>query len=154
MPAARKLAALAALSIFTALAGCATTHGNLSSSADRLARNADELARNATGDSMDGYPSGYSQDARRLADEASDFRRTLSDSRADDRDVRGAFNDLSRDYHALRDNIDRSNSREAQADFHSVTEAYLDVEREMGHYASSDNRRYARDRDRDDRDRY
>ena len=130
------------------LAGCATTGGSLSSSADKLARNADTLARSADDDSR------YSRDARELADEAGDFHKLLSDRRADDRDVKTAFNELSRDYHALRDEVDRDDSRETRLDFRGVTEAYLDVEREMGRYAASERRRYASDDDRDDRDRY
>jgi hypothetical protein len=69
------------------------------------------------------------------------------DSRADRRDLDVAFESLSRSYHDLRDDVDRSDSREAQLDLKPVTEAYLDVEREMGGYRASD--RYARDRDRD-----
>jgi len=150
MVAARNFAALAAFSMFAMLSGCATTHGSLTSSADRLSRDADVMARNTRDDST----TAYSRDARELADQAGDFRRAVNDSRADERDIRGAFDALSRDYHALRDEVDRSNSREAQVDFRSVTEAYLDVEREMSKYAGSDHRRYARDRDRDAHDRY
>jgi hypothetical protein len=49
--------------------------------------------------------------------------------------------------------VDRSDSREAQLDLKPVTEAYLDVEREMGGYRG-DRDRYARDRDHRDRDPY
>lgn len=74
---------------------------------------------------------------------------TLSDRRADDRDVREAFQDLSRSYHAARDEVERDRSRESARDFAAVTEAYLDVERAMN---SSDagRDRYARG----ERDRY
>jgi hypothetical protein len=144
MVAARSIAAAVASSALIAiLAGCATTHGSLSTSADRLERSADLLARDAQGDS-------YSREASELADQAQDFRRTVLDRRADDSEVRDAFEVLSRDYHALRDEVDRSNDREASADLRPVTEAYLDIEREMGGF---DDRRYADDR-RPDRDRY
>jgi hypothetical protein len=152
----RASAVAAAVSLFALLTGCATTHGNLSSSAERLERNADALARDTRGydtrgyDSPSGYPAGYTNDARELADEAHDFRRTVADSRADRRDVDSAFQQLSRRYHAVRDEVDRSNSREAERDLRPVTEAYLDVERAMGGY-SSDRRRYAGDRDPYDR---
>jgi hypothetical protein len=129
-------------------AGCATTHGNLASSADRLERNSDALARDA-----DFGSSGYESDARRLAEETHDFRRTLADRRAGDRDVQAAFEDVSRSYHALRDEVDRSDSTRARADLKPVTEAYLDVEREMGGYKDG-HRRYARDGYERDRDRY
>jgi chromosome segregation ATPase len=133
----RHIAAAVTLSSFVWLGGCATTSGGLSSSADRLERNAETLARNADDD--------YSRDARELADQAQDFRQAVQDRRADDRDIRGEFEELSRDYHALRDEIDRSDSREAQMDFRAVTEAYLDIEREMSEY---DRDRYASDDDR------
>lgn len=144
MVAARNIAAAMASSVLIAiLAGCATTHGSLSSSADRLERSSDRLASNARGDS-------YAREADVLADQAEDFRRTVLDRRADDGEVRDAFESLSRDYHALRDEVDRSNDREAATDLRPVTEAYLDIEREMG---VSGDRRYADERDRD-RDRF
>lgn len=136
------MASGAAMVIVLGLAGCATTHGSLSTSADRLERSADRLAGNARGES-------YSREAGELADQAEDFRRTVRDRRADDGEVRDAFQSLSRDYHALRDEVDRSNDREAAADLRAVTESYLDIERAMGGY----DRRYAEDRDRD-RDRF
>lgn len=124
-----------------ALVGCATTSGNLSSSAERLERTSYDFERGADSD--------YDRDARNLAEEARDFRLTLKDRRADDHDVREAFTDLSRTYHAARDEVERDHSRAADQDFAPVTEAYLDVERAMN---ASDVRhdRYAGD----DRDRY
>jgi hypothetical protein len=145
MIAGRNIAAAVAWSGFMIIAGCATTHGNLTSSADRLEHNADALARNA----RDGSIGSYSRDARELAGQAHTFRRTVQDRRADDPDVKSAFEELSRDYHNLRDGVDRSDSREAQVDLRPVTEAYLDVEREMGGYP--DSHRYARDGDTHDR---
>ena len=142
MVAARSIAvAVAASALIAILAGCATTHGSLSTSAQRLEKSADLLARDARGD-------GYAREADTLADQAKDFRGTVLDRRADDEEVRDAFEVLSRDYHALRDEVDRSNDREAAADLRPVTEAYLDIEREMGGF---DDRRYADDRDSDRR---
>jgi hypothetical protein len=132
---------MASSALMAVLAGCATTHGNLSTSAQRLERSADLLARDARGD-------GYAREADELADQAKDFRSTVLDRRADDEEVRDAFEVLSRDYHALRDEVDRSDDRDAVADLRPVTEAYLDIEREMGGF---DDRRYADDRDRDRR---
>jgi hypothetical protein len=140
-----RIAALMATSAFVLLAGCATTHGSLSSNADRLERNSERLASRAPN-----Y-SNYARDARELADEAHDFRLTVRDRRADDRDVKDAFEKLSHDYHAVRDNVDRSNSRQAELDLRPVTDAYLDIERTIGGYPS-DRDRYAGERDR--RDRY
>ena len=122
------------------LAGCVTTHGNLASSAERLERSAVELQSDARSDSAS---SGYYRDAQEFAVEARDFRRTLEDRRAEDRDVQDAFRDLSGRYHALRDEVERSRDRNAELDFKPVTEAYLDVEREMRRVGDRD--RLARD---------
>lgn len=117
--------------------GCATTGSSLTSSANRLEHNAYALQDDARdGDAR----SGYQRDARELAEEAREFRRTVEDRSSSDDDVRDAFRDVSEQYHAMRDEVERSDSREAQSDFRPVTEAYLDVEREM--------------RSRGDRDRY
>src|SRR5262245_52336943 len=137
--------ALASVVAFATLTGCATTsHGNLVRSADRLEHNADTLARD---DRTAHYGESYAREARQLADQAHDFRRTIQDERADRRDVDAAFADVSRSYHALRDDVDRSSDRDAQLDLRPVTDAYLDMEREMGGYHGGD--RYARERDRD-----
>jgi len=122
-----------------AFVGCATTSSGLSSSAERLERSAAAFQRNAYAD-REGR--GYERDAQDLAAEARDFRETLQDRHADDRDVREAFSDLSRSYHATRDEVERHADRQADRDFAAVTEAYLDVERAMN---ESDRRdRYAR----------
>jgi hypothetical protein len=129
-------------SALVVLVGCVSTQGTLTSSAERLERNAAELARDERGSTR------YGNDARELAERAHDFRLTVTDRRADDRDIRLAFEELSHDYHSLRDEVDRSESTDARADFRDVTEAYLDIEREM-------NGRYGRVAgDRDDRARF
>jgi hypothetical protein len=46
--------------------------------------------------------------------------------------VKESFERLSRSYHALCDEVERSDSREARIDLKPVTKSYLDVEREMG----------------------
>lgn len=130
------MAAMAAIG----LAGCATTQGNLSSSAERLERSADALRADARDDGANG---DYYRDAQALAEESRDFRRTLDDRHADHEDVQDAFRDLSSRYHALRDEVERTRDRDAELDFKPVTEAYLDVEREMRRYGDHD--RYARD---------
>jgi hypothetical protein len=114
---------LAAPALALVLVGCATTGGGLASSAERLERTSSAFQRSAD--------DNYEGDARQLAEEAREFRQTLSDRRADDRDVREAFQDLSRRYHAARDEIERDHDRDADRDFAAVTEAYLDVERAM-----------------------
>jgi hypothetical protein len=122
-----------------ALAGCATTrHGGLDSSADRLDRNAQDFAQDSR-DAPRGYDesTSYTEDARDFADRAHEFRRTVQgrdseDGDSTDRDVKAAFDELSRSYHALRDDVERSGSPDARRDMQPVTQAYLDVEDNMG----------------------
>ena len=130
------LAALAAVG----LAGCVTTNSNLAGSAERLERNAEELRADARDDG-----GGYYRDAQEFAVGAREFRRTLEERHGDrDRDdLSDAFRDLSGSYHALRDEVERSRDRDAELDFKPVTEAYLEVEREMRRYGDRD--RYASD---------
>jgi hypothetical protein len=146
----RKVVFAMPLLVLAALAGCVTTHGNLASSADRLERNADALSSNSRDTRDYGVASGYSRDARELAEQTRDFRETLADRNADDRDVKAAFERVSHTYHKLREDVDRADSRQAEIDLRPITEAYLDVEREMGGY---DRHRYAREGDTR-RDRY
>ena len=80
---------------------------------------------------------------KQFAEEARDLRRTLDERHADREDVKDAFRDLSGRYHALRDEVERTRDRDAELDFKPVTEAYLDVEREMRRYGDRD--RVARD---------
>ncbi|MGH8317835.1 MAG: hypothetical protein ACREUL_07640 [Steroidobacteraceae bacterium] len=117
-----------------ALVGCATTrHGGLDYSAARLDRNAQAFAQDAQ-DAPRGYAenTSYTTDANDFADRAHEFRRTVEDPSADRRDVRASFDALSRDYHALRDDVQRSGDEDARRDLHPVTQAYLDVEDDMG----------------------
>jgi len=124
-------AALAAC-LLIGLSGCATTaRSNMSTSADRLEHNANLLADDVR--SAD-YPSGYVRDVHMLADDARDFRRTVEDRASSDGDVKAAFERLSRSYHAVRDEVDHSDSRTARGDLQPVTDSYLDIEREMGGY--------------------
>jgi hypothetical protein len=114
-----------------ALSGCMSTGGNLTSSAERLERSADALQDEADDDRVS---SDYSRDAQALAAEARDFRQTVEDRDADEGDIEEAFRDLSRRYHAVRDEVERSDDRDAELDFKPVTEAYLDIERGMSRY--------------------
>jgi hypothetical protein len=117
-----------------ALAGCASTrHGGLNDSADRLDSNAQVFAQNAA-EAPRGYDenTSYTGDARDFADRAHEFHRTVEDPGADKADVRASFADLSRSYHALRDDVQHSDSDYARRDLAPVTQAYLDVEDDMG----------------------
>jgi hypothetical protein len=130
---------LAATVAAIGLSGCVTTHGNLATSAERLERSAAELRADARNDGS----SNYYRDAQEFADETRDFRRALDDRDTDREDLNDAFRDLSGRYHALRDEVERTHDREAELGFKPVTEAYLDVEREMRRVGDRD--RYARD---------
>lgn len=122
------------------LAGCAMSSSSLMSSAEKLERSAYELNEESreNRDSRD-----YSRDAQEFAEEARDFRRVVEDRDADDDDVHDAFRDLSKTYHALRDEADDSRSSDASREFAQVTDAYLDVERRMR--TRGDRDRYAQD---------
>jgi len=130
-----------------ALGGCATTHGGLHSSADRLDRNAQAFAEDSQ-EAPRGYAenTGYTEDARDFADRAHEFRRTIDEEGTDNRDVQASFDELSRSYHALRDDVERSGDRDARRDLAPVTQAYLDVEDNMGGAAAPS--RYSDDDDR------
>ena len=117
-----------------ALCGCATTrHGGLDSSADRLDRSAQAFAQDSE-EAPHGYSEnrGYTEDARDFADRAHEFRRTVEEGSADKHDVRASFDELSRSYHALRDDVERSGNEDARHDMRPVTQAYLDVEDDLG----------------------
>jgi hypothetical protein len=128
---AMTLASTAAL----ALCGCMTARSSLTNSAVNLDRSADALARTVSdappGDTSD----RYNRDVQALAEDAHAFRRTAEGHAASDADVRAAFDRVSRDYHAVRDDVDRSDSRTARDNLHPVTQSYLDVERDMSRYA-------------------
>lgn len=121
------------------LVGCATTrHGGLDRSADRLDRNAQALAQDSE-EAPRGYSenTSYTEDAREFADRAHEFHRTVEDHGEDNRDLRSSFDDLSRSYHALRDDVEHSGDEDARRDMQPVTQAYLDVEDDMGGAAPS-----------------
>lgn len=117
-----------------ALAGCATgRHGGLDHSADRLDRNAQAFAQDSE-EAPHGYNenTGYTEQARDFADRAHEFRRTVEDEGTDNRDVKASFDELSRSYHELRDEVERSGDEDARHNMQPVTQAYLDVEDDMG----------------------
>jgi hypothetical protein len=119
--------------VLVALAGCATTHSNMRTSAGRLERSADTFARETR---------AYFRDAPEFAGQAHDFRETVD--RAGDRDVILAYEQLWRSYYALRHEVERSDSRQAQVDLKPVTQAFRDVVRDIPGYADADPAIYAR----------
>ena len=112
MVVARSITLAIASSVLLGLGGCVMTRGGLTSSADRLEHSAHVFAQNARDE-----PPGYSRGARELADRAYEFRRTVEERRAGGAEVKESFERLSRSYHALRDEVERSDSREARIDF-------------------------------------
>jgi hypothetical protein len=143
MVAVKKIGWTAAALAAIGLAGCVSTQSSLSNSAERLETSALELQSDARDD---GASSGYYRDAQEFAAQTRDFRRTIEDRHADRDDLDDAFKDLSARYHALRDEVERSRDLDAERDFKPVTEAYLDVERELRR-AGTHRDRYARDDD-------
>ncbi len=122
--------------IVIVMAGCASTGPTLSSSAERLEESSFAMERYAG-------QSSVRQDARELSEEAREFRRLLLSKRADRRDVSEGFEDVSRSYHSLRDEVERSRDRETERYFEPVTNAYLDMEREIASVVDSRSDRYA-----------
>lgn len=111
-----------------AVGGCVTTGGSLTSSATRLERSAYALQEEANDSDV---RNDFRRDARELAEETREFRRVVEDRNSSKEDVHDAFADVSRHYHAMRDEVEDERDHEAKAEFRDVTEAYLDVEREM-----------------------
>jgi hypothetical protein len=117
------------------LPGCATTRSDLTSAADELEHSTNTLARDTRDEPSErDYRTPDVRDVRALADDAHEFRRTVDDPAAVDRDVRVAFDRVSRSYHLVRDEVDRSDSRDVRSDFKAVTDAYLDIEHGMDTY--------------------
>lgn len=137
MTAARVGWLTASLTAVALAGGCATTrHGGLDRSADRLDQNAQAFAQDA-GEAPHGYSEnrGYTEDARDFADRAHEFHRAVEDADnrdEDNADLKASFDELSRSYHSLRDDVEHSDDEEARHDLQPVTQAYLDVEDDMG----------------------
>ncbi len=129
------------------LAGCATTTArskladaatNLETDANALARDSgDELTREGARDRDDygrtDYPREYGRDAEALARDAHELRAAVEDN-ASDSEVRAAFDRVARSYHAVRDEVEHSESVQARRDLDPVTDSYRTVEREVGVY--------------------
>lgn len=117
------------------LAGCVSTRSNLADSADRLEHNTAALAQDTDRlPAGNDYPTGYTRDTEQLSEDARYFRHIAEDRDSTDTDVKAAFRRVSRSYLAVRDDVEHSDSREARADLKPVTDAYLDLEREVGGY--------------------
>jgi hypothetical protein len=130
----RRLMLVVAWAALAGLAGCVSTRGHLASSTDRLEQNARALARDAgavpAGPDIV-YPTVYARDAVALADGARELRHAAESG--SDADMQGAFNRVSRSYHAVRDEVEHSDSLQARNDLQPVTAAYRDVESDLGY---------------------
>ncbi len=60
------------------------------------------------------------------------FRDTLLNKGPGNPGVKAAFERVSQRYQALRETVDRSDSHEAHREMREVTDAYVDVQHEMG----------------------
>jgi hypothetical protein len=134
MFAARTLMLVVASAALAGLAGCVSTRGHLASSTHRLEYNARALAGDAgavpAGPDVV-YPTVYARDAVALADGARELRHAAESG--SDTDVQAAFNRVSRSYHAVRDEVEHSESLQARNDLRPVTAAYRDVENDLGY---------------------
>lgn len=125
----------AAACALLALGGCVSTRSNLADSAERLEHNANALAHDTDRlPAGSDFPRGYTRDTEQLADDARRFRHVAEDRDATDGDVKVAFKRVSQSYHAVRDDVEHSDSREARSDLKPVTDAYLDLENQVGGY--------------------
>jgi hypothetical protein len=121
------------IAVLVALAGCATTHSTMMRSANDLERSVDAFVS----DTGRNFP-----DALEFANQAHHFLETVDC--ADDREVIRAYEHLWDRYHALRHEVERSGSRQAQVDFKPVTRAFVYLVRDIRGYADADSSVYAR----------
>jgi hypothetical protein len=113
--------------VLVALAGCATTRSNTLTAAGRLQQSADAFDSDTRGE----FP-----DSAAFADQAHYFRQTVD--QAGDREVISVYEELWRRYHALRDEVNHSDSREARVALKPVTRAFRTVVTDMQGFADAD----------------
>ncbi|HXZ60483.1 MAG TPA: hypothetical protein VEG26_09905 [Steroidobacteraceae bacterium] len=133
----------AAASSLLALAGCASTApgaGNaaqrqLASSAQILDDNARVLAARADGETAP----GFALDAHELEQHAYDLRVAARSGRASEGELRADFDEVTRSYQALRDDVQRLDTQQAHADLALVNDAYHGVASRMASVPASAN---------------
>lgn len=122
------------------LGACADLRGELTGSTLRLQHSAEALAEdtaNLPPASDEDYPSSNTaRDAHELAADARELRHAVEEH-AGDTDVRVAFDRVSRSFHAVRDEVHHSDSDRARDDLRSVTDAYRDVQHDLGEYSGN-----------------
>ena len=124
---------LSAIALLVSLVGCATVRSSMMTSANKLGSSATAFV----GDAGRQFPH-----AAEFAFQAHDFLETVD--RAGDRQVILAYGQLWDAYQALREEVERSGSQQAQGDFKTVTQAFTYVARNIRGYADADSALYAR----------
>jgi len=124
---------LSAIALLVSLVGCATVRSSMMTSANQLGSSATAFV----GDAGRQFPH-----AAEFAFQAHDFLETVD--RAGDRQVILAYGQLWDAYQALREEVERSGSQQAQGDFKTVTQAFTYVARNIRGYADADSALYAR----------
>ena len=111
-------------------AGCETTHTRTARAADKLEQRIDTFAAGACYQSSAACSSRQQLAAARwFAGQVQEFRETCENG--GDQEVVFAFQRLWRSYHALRDEVYRLRERQLKVDFKPVTQAFVDVQRDV-----------------------
>jgi hypothetical protein len=113
--------------------GCATVHSRMMKSADILGSNATAFA---------GHAGRNFPRAIEFASETQSFIATVD--HGGDREVISAYERLWNEFHALREDVGRSNGPGAQVDFEPVSQAFANVARSVSGYSDADGSIYAR----------
>jgi hypothetical protein len=122
------------------LVGCASTPVEPGDSADQLERSATSF-ESASRAAYYGSANNLTRDAEDLARETRQLRGALADKGTDQGYVKDAFERVSHSYRVLRDEVQQLDSDQFQDDLQPVTEAYLEVQRDVGggnRYASDE----------------
>ena len=145
--------AMMSLTLAGLATGCATSpsranRANVASTADRLEQDADLLARDAaeppaSADRDRGdrdYAAGFARDTHQLAIDTHELRRTVDDRDSSHAAIQPAFDRVSRSFHAVRDEVNHSDTVAAQRDFRPVANDYGNLRDELGGYPDRDAR--------------
>jgi hypothetical protein len=112
------------------VAGCETTHTRTARAADKLEQRIEAFDAGACYQSSAACSSPQEFAAARwFAGQVREFRETCENG--GDQEVVFAFQSLWRRYHALRDEVYRLRDRRLEVDFKPVTQAFVDVQRDV-----------------------
>jgi hypothetical protein len=125
------------------VAGCETTQTRTTRAADKLEQRIDAFAAGACDQSSAACSSRQQSAAAWFAAQVQEFRETCENG-GGDLAVVFAFQRLWRSYQALRDEVYRLRDRQLQVDFKPVTQAFVDVQRDVKNgYSYADQTVYA-----------